>query len=51
MVLYVDFDTAAGTYVAICDNGDVIKLAARSIAEADAEADLLEDESVIHDEC
>jgi hypothetical protein len=49
MVVYVEFDPALQVYVAVCDDDRVIPLVARSLAEADVEADSL-DEGTIWDE-
>lgn len=49
MVVYVEFDQTLQVYVAVCDDDRVIPLRARSLAEADAEADAL-DEALIWDE-
>lgn len=51
MVLYVEYDATTQAYLAVCENDRVVRLEATTHWEAEAEADLLEDEHILQDEC
>ena len=51
MVLFVELDLQAQSYVAVCDDDRVIMLTATTLAEADAEADALDEaDEMLYDE-